>query len=317
MLDVGKKKLNNKVTKLYGLLIAVNVLIWILAFLIYHHSSVSLGLCLLAYSFGLRHGLDADHIAAIDSVTRKLVQDLKRPVGIGFFFSLGHASVVVILSFVVVLTTASLHHYFPSLSHFGAIFGGIFSAGFLLLFSLINFFIFCRVLKKLKLMKAGQEVKVNDQVRGFFSHLLRPFLKVVSKSWHMFPVGFLFGLGFDTATEVALLGVSAYQAAQHISIWAIMIFPALFAAGMCLVDTTSGLLIFNACRWAYINPIRKLHYNLTITLFSFVTAFLIGIYEILSLFSGQLNLTSIAGIGNHFEIIGAIILSLFILIWLI
>ncbi len=306
----------------YALLILINIAIWGLAFFVYRNYPISLSLCLLAYGFGLRHGIDADHVAAIDSVTRKLLEKNQNQGYIGFFFSLGHSTIVIILSALVAITAASIHGYFPSISKYGTMLGGFFSVFFLLVFATANLFILLDVVKKIKNYDDQAAKPVEIKVGGFLSKILRPVLKIVTKSWHMYFVGFLFGLGFDTATEVAILGISAYTVTQHISIWAIMIFPALFTAGMCLVDTTSGLLILRACRWAYIDPARKLYYNLTVTLFSFLTAFIIAGYEIFSILSSSLGLnqgmwTDISSIGNHFEWVGVFIVILFVSTWLI
>jgi len=305
----------------YLLLILANVLVWIVAFLIYHQYPISLSLCLLAYGFGLRHGLDADHVAAIDSATRKLLETSETKGFIGFFFSLGHSSIVIILSLLVALTATSIHRYFPHMSEYGTIIGCVFSIFFLFIFSITNLVICVDVFKKIKHYDERPPTPIRIKIGGFLSKILNPVLKIVTKSWHMYLVGFLFGLGFDTATEIALLGMSAYTVTQHLSVWAIMIFPALFTAGMCLVDTTSGLLILKACRWAYINPTRKLYYNLVVTLFSFLTAFSIAIYEVVSMLSSQYNFAKsinvlISGINNHFDLIGGLIVCLFLLVWL-
>jgi len=305
----------------YTLLILVNAMIWGIAFFVFSRHPVSLSLCLLAYGLGLRHGIDADHVAAIDSATRKLIGTNRLPKFIGFFFSLGHSTIVIILSIVVAITATSIHQYFPKFSRYGGMIGSFFSVFFLLIFSIANLVICYDVIKKIKGHDQNQTLNIETDIKmgGFLSRILKPVLRIVNKSWHMYFVGFLFGLGFDTATEVALLGISAYTVTQHISIWVIMIFPALFTAGMCLVDTTSGLVILHACRWAYVNYTRKLYYNLVVTLFSFLTAFIIAGYEITTIISEKFRLTLwqyVKKIGDNFELIGFGIVAFFIIIWL-
>lgn len=300
--------INKSISWLLAVLFLLNLLVWGLAVGYFSHSTASLALCLMAYGFGLRHALDADHITAIDNVTRKLIQNDRPPISVGTFFSLGHASVVILLTLAIALVTHSVKQHLPQLANWGTIIGGIISSLFLLLFGVINFVIFYRIIKH------------NDDshhAKGFLSTLLKPLFNIVTKSWHMFPVGFLFGLGFDTATEVALLGLAGYQAAQQVSIWAILIFPLLFTAGMCFVDSVSGLLMLGACRWAYINPQRKRYYNLVITGFSFLTALLIGIYEAIQLIADHLHIqnSTINFINNHFEWIGVGLILTFLLVW--
>lgn len=307
-----------KKIKLYLLLIIYNLIIWLTALLIYHHYPLALSLCLLAYGFGLRHGLDADHIAAINSVTCKLLANSSKQNiqnGIGFFFSLGHSTVVIMLSAFVALTSTSIHAYFPKISTYGAIAGTFCSIFFLLLFAITNLVILAEIIKDISHKNKTTRLH-NINPGGILSKILTPLLNTVTKIWHMYFVGFLFGLGFDTATEVALVGISAYSVTQHISIWGIMLFPALFTAGMCLVDTTSGMLIFRACNWAYIDATRKLYYNLVITLFSLLTAALIAGYEIVNIILSRLNLR-INIIYNHFELIGAGMIAVFVITWLL
>jgi len=306
--------------KIYPGLIVLNILVWLAAFIIYHQYPISLSLCLLAYGFGLRHGLDADHVAAIDSATRKLLDNPNSQNGIGFFFTLGHSTVVFILAILVALTATSLSHYFPRISQYGAFLGSFFSIFFLLLFSAINFVIFKNVLRNLRQNKENETHPIKIKTSGFLTKILQPLFKMVTKAWHMYFIGLFFGLGFDTATEVALLSISAYSVTQHISVWTIMIFPALFTAGMCLVDTTSSMLILRACQWAYINPARKLYYNLAITLFSFLTALIIATYELINIMALKLNFTqgfriSLNAINNHFELIGFTMILIFLATW--
>ena len=233
---------------IYTLLVIGNAAVWAWAFIVFQDQPLYLGTALLAYSFGLRHAVDADHIAAIDNVTRKLMQDGKRPVSVGFFFAMGHSTVVILAAIGVAATTTLLSAHFDAFKSVGGIIGTAVSASFLFVIAAANVVILRSVWRTYRLVRNGGayvdadfDLLLNN--RGLLARLFRPLFRLVSSSWHMFPLGFLFGLGFDTATEVALLGISATQAAKGISIWSIMVFPALFAAGMSLIDTTDGVLM--------------------------------------------------------------------------
>jgi nickel/cobalt transporter (NiCoT) family protein len=322
-LDQRMSSLRASIAAVYVLLVAINLLAWGWAVLIFRHQPVLLGTALLAYGFGLRHAVDADHIAAIDNVTRKLMQEGKRPVTVGFFFAMGHSAVVILAAAGVALTAAALH--FDNARSVGGIISTSVSAAFLLAIALMNLLIFFSVWKTFRHVKSGGAFVEEDfdlllNKRGFTARLFRPLFRLIRRSWHMFPLGFLFGLGFDTATEVALLGIAATQAAKGVSIWAIMVFPALFAAGMSLTDTTDGLLMLGAYDWAYVKPIRKLFYNMTITLVSVVIAVLIGGIEALGLLMQQLRLSGpfwrvIGLLNNNFNNLGFIIIGIFIVAW--
>jgi nickel/cobalt transporter (NiCoT) family protein len=272
------------------------VAIWALAFVEFADRPTLLGAALLAYILGLRHAVDADHIAAIDNVVRKLMQENKRPLSVGLFFSLGHSTVVVLATVAIAFSAASLQARFEALRDTGGTIGTAVSATFLLVIALINVVILREVWSSFQHVRRAGSIG-SDHLNtllageGLLTRLLRPLFRVVSKSWHMYPLGFLFGLGFDTATEIGLLGISASQAAQGMSPLLILIFPALFTAGMTLVDTTDGVLMIGAYGRAFVNPLRKLWYNLTITAISIVVAALIGSIEALGLISSKLNLT--------------------------
>jgi high-affinity nickel-transport protein len=284
-----------------------------------------LGTALLAYSFGLRHAVDADHIAAIDNVTRKLMQDGKRPVGVGFWFSVGHSAVVVLVALAIAMTTTALAGNFPAWKGIGGIVGTSVSTLFLFAVAAMNIVILIGVWRTFRHVRRGGAFADGDfdlllNSRGLLARLFRPLFRLVTQSWHMLPLGFLFGLGFDTATEVALLGISATQAGQGLSIWSIMVFPALFAAGMSLIDTTDGVLMLGAYNWAYVNPIRKLYYNLVITSVSVVVAVLIGGIEGLGLLADQLGLNGwfwddIGTLNANFSGLGFVIIGVFIFAW--
>jgi high-affinity nickel-transport protein len=252
------------------------------------------------------------------------MQEGKRPVTVGFFFAMGHATVVILAAAVVAGTAAALH-----LGHAKSI-GGIIStsvsAVFLFAIAVMNLLIFRSVWLTFKHVRRGGEFVEEDfdlllNKRGFAARMFRPLFRLIRRSWHMFPLGFLFGLGFDTATEVALLGISATQAAKGVSIWSIMVFPALFAAGMSLIDTTDGILMLGAYDWAYVKPIRKLFYNMSITLVSVVIAVLVGGIEALGLIRNQLQLSGrfwefVGTLNDNFNNLGFIIIGIFILAWI-
>ena len=295
------------------------------AFVLFRDQPILLGTALLAYGFGLRHAVDADHIAAIDNVTRKLMQDGKRPVSVGFFFAMGHSAVVVGAAAIIALTSSALAG-FEALKDVGGIVSTGVSALFLFTIAAMNLVILRGVWRTYRHVRAGGTYVEEDfdlllNSRGLLARLFRPLFRMIRTSWQMFPLGFLFGLGFDTATEVSLLGLSATQAAQGISIWSIMVFPALFAAGMSLVDTTDGILMLRAYDWAFIKPMRKLFYNMTITLVSVVVAILIGGIETLGLLGHQFDLSggfwdAVASLNDNFNGLGFAIIGVFIVAWI-
>jgi len=311
---------------IYLILATVNIAIWIWAWAAFHGHPVLLGMAVMAYGFGLRHAVDADHIAAIDNVVRKLMQEGKRPVSVGFFFSLGHSTVVVLMALVVALTAGALQNRFQAFKNFGDIAGTSISAFFLLLVAIMNIFIMIGTWKTFLRVKSGGHYDEEDMDMilnrgGPLAHLFRPLFKIIRKSWHMYPLGFLFGLGFDTATEVALLAISATEAARGMPIWYVLVFPALFTAGMSLVDTTDGILMLGAYGWAFLNPLRKLFYNLTVTAVSVLVALLVGGIEALGLIGDKLSLTGrfwdfIGSLNDNFGDLGFVIIGIFALCWL-
>jgi nickel/cobalt transporter (NiCoT) family protein len=319
--------LRHKVAGLYAILIAASLAAWAWAFLSFRHYPVLLGTALLAYGFGLRHAVDADHIAAIDNVTRKLMQEGKRPVAVGFFFSLGHSTVVVLASVGIAVTATAFKGQFDALRNIGGTIGTLVSALFLLAIAAMNIVILVAVYRTFRRVTAGECYEEDDldtllAGRGPLSRLFRPMFRMIRRSWHMYPLGFLFGLGFDTATEIGLLGISASQASTGLPIWSILVFPALFTAGMSLVDTTDSILMLGAYGWAFIKPVRKLYYNLTITFVSVVAALLVGGVEALGLIRDQFRLqgpfwTGMDALNNHFGTIGYLIVALIALSWLV
>jgi nickel/cobalt transporter (NiCoT) family protein len=316
-----------KLIGLYVVLIAANVLAWMWAFAAFRDHPVLLGTALLAYTFGLRHAVDADHVAAIDNVTRTLMQAGKRPCAIGFFFSLGHSTVVVLASIAIAGAATALQGRFESLHTVGGVIGTSVSALFLFAVALANIAILLSVYRTFVRVKQGGPFVEADldlllSQRGLLGRFFRPLFRFIGRSWHMYPLGFLFGLGFDTATEIGLLGISAAQASNGLSIWSILVFPALFTAGMSLVDTTDGILMIGAYGWAFVKPIRKLYYNLTITFVSVLVAVLIGGVEVLGLLVDKLALEGrfwafIGELNRNFGTLGYLIVGIFALSWVV
>jgi high-affinity nickel-transport protein len=314
-----------RVWLLYALLIGANAAAWIWALAAFHRHPVLLGTALLAYAFGLRHAVDADHIAAIDNVTRKLMQQGKRPVAVGLYFSLGHSTVVFGLSVMIALTSVAIKTHFASLASVGGVIGTSVSAFFLLAIALANVLILVSVYRTFQHVKRGgrftdESLNLILAKRGFFGRIFRGLFRLVEHGWQMYPVGFLFGLGFDTATEVGLLGLSATEATQGLPIWSIMVFPALFTAGMALIDSTVSILMVSAYGWAFVKPMRKLYYNLIITLVSVVVALLVGGVEVLGLIGDRLRVHGaiwdwINYLNNHFGVIGFVVIGVFVAGW--
>jgi high-affinity nickel-transport protein len=316
----------SRVIGIYIFLIAFNVLGWVLALVAFAHSPALLLLALTAYTFGLRHAFDADHISAIDNVTRKLMQEKKYPVAVGFFFSLGHSTVVVLLTILIAIAAVAVKN-FDYLKSIGGLVGTIVSASFLFLIAAINIVVLLDIYKTFRDVKNGgvyNDQTLNESLnnRGIMGRFFRPLLRVTDKSWKMYPVGFLFGLGFDTATEVGLLGIAATSVGNGVPVAAILIFPLLFTAGMSLLDTTDGILMLGAYGWAFVKPMRKLYYNLNITLVSVIVAVVVGGLEALNILATELNLSGpgwdqISNLNNNFGWLGVIIVLLFVASWTI
>src|SRR5881296_2376024 len=311
---------------LYSLILGTTAIGFILAFIIGQISPILAGLGLVAYAFGLRHGVDADHIVAIDNTTRKLLQDGQRPFTVGTWFSLGHSAIVFILTVALVLATRVVVAELPAVQSAGTIIGLAVSGTFLIIIGLVNVLIVVGIYRVFVELKEGNR-KLNaaeleellNKRGGVLNRLFRPLFGLIRKPWHIFPVGVLFGLGFDTATEVALIAISVgVGVSSAVPIWTILILPLMFTCGMVFVDTTDGVIMRSAYGWALINPIRKVYYNLTVTIVSVVVAFGVGGIEILTLVGSQLQLTgpfwdSLAGL--NFETIGLSIIVLFVVAW--
>jgi high-affinity nickel-transport protein len=330
--DAGQQALGSwrRSAGFLGLLIAANAVAWAWAWQAFADRPALLGTALLAWMFGLRHAVDADHIAAIDNVVRKLMQEGQRPVAAGLFFSLGHSTVVVLATLAIAATTAAMQDRLAGFKAIGSVIGTSVSAAFLLLIALINLVILGRVWRGFRhvagggtLEAAGLDATGADAGLaggGLLARLCRPLFRSVTRSRHMYPLGFLFGLGFDTATEVGLLGIAAAQAAHGMSPWQTLVFPALFTAGMALVDTADSALMVGAYGWALREPVRKLWYNLTITAASVLVALLIGGIEALGLLVDRLGLEGgvwsvVSGLDDDITNLGFGVIGVFLLAW--
>ncbi len=326
LFDDNPGKVRHKVAGIYLLLVAVNVGVWTAALSTFHGFPLLLGTCVIAYTFGLRHAVDADHIAAIDNVTRKLMQDGKRPASVGFFFSLGHSTVVVLASVAIAMAAAAIQKNFPGFRTIGGVIGTSISAGFLFLIAIVNLIVLRDVYAAFKSVKNGgtyNDDSLNELLdqRGLLGRFFRPAYKLIRKSWHMYPLGFLFGLGFDTATEIGLLGITAAEATKGLPVWTILLFPALFTAGMSLIDTTDGVLMLAAYGWAFVKPLRKLYYNVTITFVSVLAALLVGGIEAFSVIGDKLEMKGwfwdlVGGAGGNFGAMGYFIIGIFVVSWM-
>ncbi|MGC4935673.1 HoxN/HupN/NixA family nickel/cobalt transporter [Gordonia sp. DT30] len=314
---------------------ALHVIGWVtlVVFVAPHDFSVGqktlgLGVGVTAYTLGMRHAFDADHISAIDNTTRKLLGDGQRPLTVGFWFSLGHSSVVfglaILLAFGIRALAGSVDDDSSALHHYTGLIGTTVSGGFLYLIAAINIVILVGIIKVFRSMRHGvyDEAELEKQLnnRGFMNRLLGRFMKAITRPWQMYPLGVLFGLGFDTATEVALLVLAGTSAAAGLPWYAILCLPVLFAAGMSLFDSIDGTFMNFAYGWAFANPVRKVYYNLTITGLSVAVAVIIGTIEILGLLTDQFGWSGpfwddVSGIDLN--IVGYAIVGLFIVTWVV
>jgi high-affinity nickel-transport protein len=299
-----------RIFTLFGLLIAANLAAWAWALLAFGDRPLLLAPAALAWGLGLRHAVDADHIAAIDNATRKLVADGGRPLTVGLFFALGHSAVVTLVVAGVVAV--------GSFGELGSLLGTLVSGLFLLAIAAVNLVILRQTWHAFRHAGPDSDAAPADTALVRFC---RPLFALIRRPWHMAPLGFLFGLGFDTATEVSLLGLSASQAAQGLPLWSILVFPALFAAGMALVDTADGVLMLGAYGWMTINPRRKLAYNLTITGASVLVAVGVGGLELLGLAGERWGLSgrfwdTVGALNEHANALGFAIVAVFALAWL-
>ena len=303
------------------------------------HPVFTVGVGLLAYTFGLRHAFDADHIAAVDNTTRKLLADnadraddagspesLRKPLSVGFWFSLGHSTIVFMLSFLLAAGAKALagpvENGGSALHSVTGVIGASVSGVFLWVLGILNLMVLLGIVKVFREMRSGvyDEQQLEDQLnrRGFMNRFLNGLTRSVRKAWHIYPIGVLFGLGFDTATEVGLLVLAGGAAALNLPFYSILVLPILFAAGMCLMDTADGVFMNVAYGWAFARPVRKVFYNITITAISVAVALVIGTIELIGVLADQADITSgpIAAIADiPLDYAGYAIVGLFFVSW--
>lgn len=307
-------------------LILANVAAWAWAFVAFHGQPFLLGTALLAWSLGLRHAVDADHIAAIDNVTRKLMQAGRPSVTIGLFFALGHSAVVALVVAGLAVAAPLLGGRLEAFKEIGGLIGALASSLFLFAIALVNLVILRSLWRIFRRVRSGGDYVEEDldavlRRSGFLLRLCRPLFGLITRPWQMLLLGFVFGLGFDTATEVALIGLAASQAAHGLPLWSVLVFPALFAAGMALVDTVDSALMARAYGWAVVKPVRRLHYNLAVTSLSVVVAVSVGSLQVLGLIAERLGPPGaiwdmIAGLNDNADRLGLAIIGVFISIWI-
>jgi high-affinity nickel-transport protein len=317
-----------------GFILLLNIVGWgvLIAFVVPHHYNLGssgvfgIGLGVTSFTLGMRHAFDADHIAAIDNTTRKLMAEGKRPQSVGFWFSLGHSSVVfglcLLLSLGLRALAGEVQNNSSALHRITSLFGTLVSGVFLYLIAIMNLVALVGIVKVFRAMRQGDfdEAELEQQLnnRGFMNRLLKGATRTVRKPWHVYPVGLLFGLGFDTATEVGLLVLAAGAAAFALPWYAILVLPVLFAAGMCMFDTADGCFMNFAYGWAFAKPVRKIFYNITITALSVAVAVIIGTVELISILVAKLGidagpLAAIAGLDLNY--VGFGIVGLFVVTW--
>jgi high-affinity nickel-transport protein len=327
LLKDDDRNTRGRIVGIYAVLVLFNLSAWGWAMIAFRHFPVLLGTAFLAYSFGLRHAVDADHIAAIDNVTRKLMQEGKRPVAVGLMFSLGHSTIVVLGSILIAGTTIAMQHRIDGIKEIGGLIGTTVSIVFLFGIAMVNLLVLRSVFRTFQKVSKGEPYVDEDldlllSNRGLLAGLFRPIFSMIQSSWQMYPLGLLFGLGFDTATEIGLLGISAAEASKGLSLWSVLVFPVLFAAGMSLIDTTDNILMLAAYGWAFVKPIRKLYYNITITSVSVLVAFLVGGIEALGLIRERLHPGGVfwkwvEALNDHFGLLGYGIIAVFVLSWIL
>ncbi|KAI9702556.1 MAG: hypothetical protein M1836_001036 [Candelina mexicana] len=302
---------------------AVNVAVWIAVGVVLHFNGALVSTAALSYTLGLRHALDADHISAIDLMTRRLIAAGQRPVTVGMFFSLGHSTIVVITSIVVAATAAAVSDRFGRFSRVGGIIGTSVSASFLIILGLMNMYILFKLIQQMKKMIAtrpDEREAFKVQGAGCLFFLFKKMFRLIDRPWKMYPLGIMFGLGFDTSSEIALLGIASIQAAKGTSIWLILIFPLLFTAGMCLLDTTDGALMMTLYTSTELarDQVAILYYSIVLTVVTIIVATVIGTIQLLSLI---LNVAEpegkfwdgVGAAGDHYDIIGGAICGSFLL----
>jgi nickel/cobalt transporter (NiCoT) family protein len=328
-----------RMAAMFGFILAINVLGWAI-FVLYvmpHHFDyrgeggsrglgVGIGVAITAWFLGFRHAFDADHISCIDNTTRKLMADGKRPLGSGFFFSFGHSTVIVAVGVGITVAARAVFGAMvdPSSAYetAGGTIGTVLSAGFLYLIALLNLIVLSGIVKVFREMREGaydeQQLEAQLQARGLMYRFFGRFMKSINHTWQLYFVGLVFGVGFDTATEVVLLAATAYAAIQGLPYFAVLALPFLFSGGMMLFDTLDGAFMNFAYGWAFARPVRKVYYNLVITALSIGAAFIIGTIEILGVLTTELHLQG--GFWNvmanfNINVAGFCIAALFVAVW--
>lgn len=311
-----------KIATLYSSLGLVTVSAFVLSVWVGTATVLLAGLGVVSYILGLHHGMDADHIAAIDNTTRKLMNQGQHPFTVGTWFSLGHSVIVGALVVALVVITRAVVDKIPALESGGALVGTLVSGVFLFLIGTINLVIAFNVYQIYKQLKQGKlsQTELHKQLERAPPRGFRTLFKLVNSPWQIFPIGVLFGLGFDTATQVALIAISVgVGVSTSVPVWMILVLPLMFTCGMVTTDTTDGFTMRMAYGWAFLNPIRKVYYNLTITIISVLVAFAIGALELVQVVGMELNLTTPfwAWLENlDFETLGGIIVVIFLVSWL-
>jgi len=308
---------------LYGFIGLLHVVGWGLYLHYAGHYPQLVGLGFVAYMFGLRHAFDADHIAAVDDTVRFMLQKGKQPLSVGFFFSLGHSTVVLVLSIGIAVAASGVKAELPALKSVGALIGAGVSGTFLWVIGILNLLVLLDIMKVWRVAKSGAHSHAHLESllrkRGLLNRLFGGRLqRFMNHSWQMYPLGLLFGLGFDTASEIGLLAMTAGASAGDLPVPAVLCLPILFAAGMTVMDTTDGVLMTKAYDWAFLNPLRKIFYNITTTGLSVAVALLVGTIELLQVLAAKLDLHGaffdfIAGLD--FGILGYLIVAMFLLAW--
>ncbi|KAF1811217.1 NicO-domain-containing protein [Eremomyces bilateralis CBS 781.70] len=320
------RRLPAKAVGIIALISLVNIVVWVAVGVVlsFHGSLVSTAL--LAYTLGLRHALDADHISAIDLMTRRLIAAGQKPVTVGMFFSLGHSTIVILTSIAVAATASAVSDKFDDFSRIGGIIGTSVSAAFLILLGVANCFILYKLIKQLNaIIYEGEDEEFRLVGGGCLFHLMKRLFKIVDRPWKMYPLGVLFGLGFDTSSEVALLGISSIEAVKGTSMWLILVLPLLFTAGMCLLDTTDGALMMSLYTMTSLarDKIAILYYSIVLTVITVIVAVVIGVIQLLSLLRNALGepeghfWDGVESAGDHYDVIGGSICASFVVFGLL
>ena len=315
----------SKVLTIYALIVAATAGGFIISSGAAEQYTLLLGLGVMSYVLGLRHGLDADHIAAIDTTSRKLLQDGRHPFAVGTWVSLGHSTVVFGLIVALTVATRAGTGFMPALQTAGSVVGGLVSGTFLFVMGVVNIIILFDVYRTFRALRTGApdqaDLADNISTGGFMNRAFGRLFSVVRAPWQIYPIGVLFGLGFDTASEVAMMAIIVgVGASSTLPLWAVLTLPLMFACGMVLVDTSDGVLMVSAYGWAFLKPVRKIYYNLTVSIISVMVAFLIGGVELLQVMAGALNMNGAVWdvIRNlSFESLGGAVVAVFAATWLV